>query len=128
MNCPLDACQEPVLVALLAAYCVELQPGDLLMRTSVAEFRRRFKLLIAGLGLSELHSQPYSIRRGAATSLFRASNTLDAVALRGRWRNVRTARIYINTALQDMADIQVQLASKGRMQAAAAVLAKFLLD
>ena len=92
-------------VLLLLELAMEgLQPGDLLDGASETTFRRRFNRC-----LQDLHMQgdalgylPYSLRRGGATHCFRISNSLDFTTVRGRWENVKTARIYIDDGLTKM--------------------------
>ena len=43
---------------------------------------------------------PYSLRRGGATSAFRFGVSFDQLLVRGRWSNQKTARIYLDEALQ----------------------------
>ena len=43
------------------------------------------------------------MRRGGATSLFRGTNSLDLVVLKSRWAARRTACIYVNTSLLNIA-------------------------
>ena len=94
---------DPLLVRLLARFIQDKLPGDLIVQRQSQTFRRCFKQLVDGLYLYNLLLKPYSMRRGGATSLFRNTNSLDVVVLRGRWTHQRTARIYVNTSLQDIA-------------------------
>ena len=47
------------------------------------------------------HFLPYSVRRGGATAHFVQDGSLDITCERGRWGNMKTARVYVNTALAD---------------------------
>ena len=58
------------------------------------------------LGLAGKNFQLYSLRTGGATDLFRSCGSFDEVTDRGRWKNVRTARLYIDGALQDLAEFE----------------------
>ena len=88
------------LVQLVSAFVSRLARGQHLLSRSAREFRIIFHEGVQALGLgSDL--QPYSIRRGGATHFFRRFGSLDKTVERGRWSNVRTARIYITTALQE---------------------------
>ena len=95
------ALEAPALVALLICACAKLAPGDSLMRRPPSAFRACFAKAVSSCQL-EGFFKPYSCRRGGATAAFRANGSLDAVADRGRWGDIRTARIYINTALADL--------------------------
>ena len=91
----------PSLVACLVCATSKLLAGDTLLRRSPAQFRACFAKAVLNLQLDG-NFKPYSCRRGGATNFFRRQGSLDAVADRGRWGNVRTARIYINVALADL--------------------------
>ena len=75
-----------------------------------------------GLSLNNLLLKPCGMRRGKATSLFRATNSLDVVVLKGRWANQRTARIYVNTSLQDIAAHSITPEAEGKMSQACNLL------
>ena len=109
---------QPQLVRLLARHVQHMLPGDGIVTRSPAAFRTSFRELVHGLSLHNLFIRPYSLRRGGATTLFRNANALDVVVLRGRWTNQRTARVYINTALQDIASNSVSDLAQRRMSAA----------
>lgn len=81
-----------------------LLPGDKLLRRSPLQFRRLFKAACSELRLDE-RVRPYSLRRGGATHFFRVTGSMDAVMEAGRWRDQRTARIYVNTALLELHDL-----------------------
>jgi integrase len=91
------------LIAALRRHVASLQPGDTIMRRSAPQFRALFKRLVAAARIED-GVQIYSLRRGGATADFRHHGQLDRTTERGRWGNVRTARIYINTALADSLD------------------------
>ena len=100
--------------------------GDYLQKCSPQQFRKRFKQLLQGLQLQELYLIPYSLRRGGATQLFRDTNQMDLVADRGRWSNVKTARIYVDAALQDLDSVKIGSKAKQLMAAAEKVLLQHL--
>ena len=114
--------EQPQLVRLLARHVQHMLPGYGIVTRSPAAFRTSFRELVHGLSLHNLFIRPYSLRRGGATTLFRNANALDVVVLRGRWTNQRTARVYINTALQDIASNSVSDLAQRRMSAANSLL------
>ena len=63
---------------------------------SATYFRRCFNALHKFFGLEELQLVPYSLRRGAATHFYQFFRNLDFVMIQGRWRDQRTARIYLD--------------------------------
>ena len=92
------------------------QSGDLLFGTSAPRFRKRFGQAIAALGLESKGLAAYSLKRGGATSMFRACGQYDKVCERGHWGNVRTARIYINDGLAMLAQMESTAAELERLQ------------
>ena len=75
-------------------------------------FRERFKQALANLLVTELGFRPYSIRRGGATSFYRASANLNAIVERGRWAHVRVARIYICDGLGVETEMRIPAAAQ----------------
>ena len=98
--------QDSRLVKWAAALKVLEQPGDSLIPGGSCMLRRSFRQLVKEAGLQNLDLQVYSIRRGAATNLFRRCASFDTVSDRGRWKNIRTCRIYVDAALQDAAGLE----------------------
>ena len=70
-------------------------------------WRQMFNQCISELKLDDWGFRPYSLRRGGATSLFVKCGSLDQVLLLGRWTAVRTAKIYLNSGLAMLADLQI---------------------
>jgi len=89
----------PIATAVLSRATAGVPPGTFLLQRHVADLRTKFHSLVAELGLSHLGLQPYSLRRGGATRLFRESGSYSLVAEGGRWGHVNTAKIYINEGL-----------------------------
>ena len=58
-------------------------------------FRVFFSKGIAALGLMAHGYRPYSLRRGGATHDLLTDQDLQRSVLRGRWGQLRTAKIYI---------------------------------
>ena len=73
------------LIRLLARFIQTKQPGGSIIVQLPQAFRRSFRQLLDGLSLNNLLLKPYSMRRGGATSLFRTTNSLDVLVLKGRW-------------------------------------------
>ena len=70
-------------------------------------WRNLFSECIQKLKLDKWEFRPYSLRRGGATHLFVKGGSLDKVLLAGRWTALKTARIYINSGLAMLTEIQV---------------------
>ena len=73
------------------------------MSLSSAQFTRCFTAAIKFLGWGDLGIKPYSIRRGGATHHFRQHANMPATIVRGRWASSRTARIYIEDGMAQIA-------------------------
>ena len=92
---------DPILVRLLMLVVRPLSPGDRITGVSMPRFRALFEAGVVALGLDPAF-KPYSARRGGATADFRSHGNIGMTMVRGRWRDPRTARIYINLALQHL--------------------------
>lgn len=71
---------------------------EMLWPYSATYFRKCFHALHRFFGLEELELVPYSLRRGSATHFYQFFRNLDFVMIQGRWRDQRTARIYLDDA------------------------------
>ena len=78
---------------------------------SMTYFRSCFRSLYNFFGLEALNLVPYSIRRGAATHFYQYYNTLDYVMVQGRWKDQRTARIYLDDSRATLVKLQALYAS-----------------
>ena len=70
-------------------------------------WRTLFAECIVQLKLTQWEFRPYSLRRGGATHLFVKCGSLDQVLLAGRWTALKTARIYLNSGLAMLSEIQI---------------------
>ena len=70
-------------------------------------WRNLFQTCLDNLQIQEWGFRPYSLRRGGATCLFIKVGSLDRVLLMGRWTAIKTAKIYLNSGLAMLADIQI---------------------
>ena len=109
------ALQDSRLVKWAAALKALEAPGESLIEGGSCMLRRRFRQLVKEAGLQNLDLQVYSIRRGAATNLFCRCASFDTVSDRGRWKNIRTCRIYVDAALQDTAGLEEK--ASGQLEA-----------
>ena len=87
------------LVQWLSKTLQQLLPGDPIVAQTPQAFRKLFYGSIRVLGLTRMEYKPYSLRRGGATHHYRVFGNINGTALRGRWANIKTARIYITDAL-----------------------------
>ena len=88
-------------VALLVQLLLARLPphGRILQRTEYM-FRKVWRALLEGLRLETHGFQPYSLRRGGATTHWQRFKNLERTMELGRWSDVRTARIYLTEGLQ----------------------------
>ena len=72
---------------------------------SANAFRALFYRGLEALGLSNHQYQPYSIRRGGATHAFVTQQTMEAILLRGRWRSLAVARLYLEDGQSQLSQL-----------------------
>ena len=70
-------------------------------------WRAMFSDCITKLKLGQWEFRPYYLRRGGATHLFVKCGSLDRVLLLGRWTAVKIAKIYLNSGLAMLSDLQI---------------------
>ena len=70
-------------------------------------FYALFKEGLRWLGVDHTRFSPYSIRRGGATAYFRVTRNMEATLDRGRWSNVKAARIYVNDGLAKEVELRL---------------------
>ena len=70
-------------------------------------WRALFTKAIEALKLNDLHFRPYSLRRGGATFWFNQHGSFDKLLAQGRWAAARTARVYLNDGLAQLADMSL---------------------
>ena len=74
-------------------------PGDLLWPHSGGSFRKEFQRLCQFFQVENLNFKPYSLRRGGATFLLQMGVALETILVRGRWRSLGAARLYLQDGL-----------------------------
>lgn len=93
-------------------------PNDLLVDISVHLFRKIWKDAVQDLHLGQFRYQPYSIRRGGATSSYRRGVGFDELMSRGRWSHLATARLYLDEGLQELSQLQFSPQTKSAIRSA----------
>lgn len=76
----------------------KLPLGEPLWHYSFSYFRNVFYSFCDFFEVSHLNFVPYSICRGGATAYYLRVSDLESVIIQGRWRDVATARIYLDDA------------------------------
>ena len=82
-------------------------PAHTFLTSKPHQWRQTFNDCLEGLQVTQWNFRPYSLRRGGATFFFIKQGSLDRILLLGRWSAVRTARIYINSGLAMLNDLQI---------------------
>ena len=114
----------PWLATALKLISINRPAGDLLFQCNSSHFRRAFHRATRALGLHEMGLQPYSLKRGGATALFRQLGQYDPVVQRGHWASVATARIYINDGLAMHAEMRPPPQLQAKLQPFASLALK----
>ena len=70
-------------------------------------WRALFTKAIEALKLNDLQFRPYSLRRGGATFWFNQHGSFDKLLVQGWWAAARTARVYLNDGLAQLADMSL---------------------
>eukprot|EP00438_Fugacium_kawagutii_P018907 Skav236693 [mRNA] locus=scaffold847:329297:333620:- [translate_table: standard] len=82
-------------------------PGGTIWPASGTSFRSLFAEALFQLGLLPQKFQPYSLRRGGATHHFAIGTPLDAILIRGRWRSLAVARLYLQDGHSQLTQISL---------------------
>ena len=88
------------------------RPHEPLWPHSGQAFRNLFYKAVSFFHLADLKLQPYSIRRGGFTYHFHCEKDLSAILLRGRWRALGVARLYLEDGLAQMTQLRMTQQSK----------------
>ena len=96
----------PVVLAALRFLCASVGLGENLLPLREGAFRKLWSHVAGCLGLLPLGVKPYSLRRGGATWLWRATLSYDAVANRGKWTNLATCRRYVEDSAGHLAGLR----------------------
>ena len=111
---------DPVVGRMVSKLLLCRAPGERSLSCEGLTFRRLFEAACVRLGLASIGYKPYSLRRGGATHDMMAHGDLPRTIFRGRWSDMRTARIYINDGLAVLINLQLP----GESAAALAVRAE----
>ena len=82
-------------------------PEHTFLTLKLHAWRALFSECINKLKLEQWEFRPYSLRRGGATHLYVKGGSLDKVLIVGRWTALKTARIYINSGLAMLTELQI---------------------
>ena len=65
-------------------------------------------------------SSPGKLRRGAATQLYRLGLAMSTLLLVGRWQHLSTARLYVNEAAAELAEMRLSVTPRRALDERAA--------
>lgn len=94
--------------------------GAKLWPHSGQSFRDKFRSVLNFFDLARFEFKPYSLRRGGATYLLQEGVPLDVILLRGRWRSLSVARLYLEDGLAQIPTIRLRSSEKQLLNAYAA--------
>ena len=77
-------------------------------------------------GLVHKRLTPHSFRRGGATRFFAVSGSYDALATHGRWAQVRTARMYVDSAMLEAGSVSLPAWGKNRLARCNSILSNLI--
>ncbi len=90
--------RNPRLARIISFGCSKLQGQDRIWPYSVSLFRSCFTRLLLHFDLLSFNFSLYSLRRGGATFSYASTHDLNRVVLQGRWKDIKTARLYLDDA------------------------------
>lgn len=102
---------DPMLAKFVHHFLRFLPPAGRVWPFSTSYFRACFDSLCTFFDLTTVHFVPYSLRRGGATYFYVLYNSLDFVVIRGRWRDVATARLYLDDARASLITLKLSRSS-----------------
>lgn len=97
------------------------EKGAWLWPHSAQAFRENFRKLCTFFRVAHLAFKPYSMRRGGATFLLQEGVALEAILLRGRWKSVAVARLYLQDALALIPSLRIPSPDMDRVENFAAL-------
>ena len=91
---------------------IHREPTALVWTSGAKAFRDLFHQGLHCLHLEASKFQPYSLRRGGATQHYAAKRSLDGILLRGRWRSMAVARLYLQDGLANLHQLHFSNAAR----------------
>eukprot|EP00971_Amphidinium_carterae_P328003 6459666-Amphidinium_carterae.1 len=117
---------EPPVSMLLHTLLGARAPAALVWPYSASQFRQRFASMASSLGMNLWNLQPYSLRRGGATAQFLQHHNYDSLMDRGRWKHLRTCRLYVDQSRELLMQLSLPPAVDERLRLLNAQLAQRL--
>ena len=107
---------------LLRLACQDRHAGKPILDISVWRARRVFLQILNMFELSPKEFNFYSLRRGGATSFFYKTGSMEQTLATGRWQSVATARLYIQDAAAQAAELSLSSSQRQKIEEAAKAL------
>ena len=82
-------------------------PGFRLWTFSAQCFREQLRSYLEFFEITHLGIKPYSLRRGGATFLLQEGVPLETILVRGRWRSLSVARLYLEDGLAQLPALRI---------------------
>ena len=109
---------DPCVAVALRWACVGVGPCETVFRRPPRQFGDDIRWLAGLLGVEHPRLTAYGLRRGGATKFFHDCGSVDLLADKGRWQSVRAARIYVDSAVAQLAFWSMLQDSRGKLAAA----------
>ena len=90
--------------------------GQKLWPFSANHFRQTFQAYMRFFRLCHLQMKPYSLRRGGATFLLEQGLSVELILLRGRWKSLGVARLYLEDGLAQLPQLRISPADRAKLQ------------
>ena len=98
------------------------QPHDRLWPGSGTSFRQTLRDYLTALQVDHCNFQAYSLRRGGATNHFMSHRTVEAILIRGRWRSLGVARLYLEDGMSHLTTLSFSSSALTTLRSWAALL------
>eukprot|EP00435_Cladocopium_sp_Y103_P038382 s3254_g10.t1 len=85
----------------------EYARGQRLWPHSAQHYRNTFAKYMSFFRISHLEMKPYSLRRGGATFLLQEGVAIDVILIRGRWKSLAVARLYLEDGMAQIPRLRV---------------------
>ena len=119
---------DAVLIRALQNWIAGLERPERLAPWTETRFRGAFHMLLRDSGLhSVAYDAPRSLRRGGATHDFGWHGLIDKTVVRGRWKQQRACRIYVDEAMAHLAGISMTPRAQARVEASKRRFLHFLV-
>ena len=100
-------CTDDITILLMSLVVWKKPLGTRLLPRGLPEFRKSFARHVRAIGGDREFIKPYSLRRGGATAYFSEFGNMLKTSEKGRWRQVTTARLYVDEATAEASKMEL---------------------